>query len=69
VRYVPTVKKYLLGRIRDVEVPESIRLQFEHVESLPMEGLELILAAGLESPKLPGLVDENLANEGMDQNP
>ena len=69
VRYVPAVKKYLLGRIRDVEVPESIRIQFEHVESLPMEGLELILAAGLESPKLPGLVDENRANEGMDQNP
>ena len=55
--YVPALKQYLLGRIGDIEVPESIRLHFERVEKIPVERLVLGLPEGR--------VNENSTNEGM----
>jgi hypothetical protein len=56
-RFIPALKQYLLARLGPVEVPESIRLQFEHVESLPVGRLDRVLAAGPESPELAGVPD------------
>ncbi len=66
MRYFPTLKQYLLGRIGDIEVPETIRLHFEHVVSLPMTRSEHIREDGVEPLQIPGFVDEKTSNEGVD---